>query len=325
MIIPEHWAEGRVQQRVGKKTVTVRRFGWSDISRADAQAKADVRAADALRRIVSGESLGRRENKVSYNGADGLPIREEIVGRHGDVVITRNCYGARCLNTPDVLFADVDLKAPSVVLLKFIVIAAVNAVAFLLCVWLQSKVIVYVGLALSLWAAKAVSASMVKRWQRDGGKVEIAARRRIDGFVRSHQNWRLRVYRTPAGFRVVALHKTFAPDEPEVAEVFKMLESDPVYVRMCKNQQCFRARLTAKPWRVGIGTHIIPRPGVWPINPARLADRIRWVESYEEVGKGFAACRFVDEVGGGVADPKVRTVVEVHDELSRANSGLPIA
>lgn len=45
---------------------------------------------------------------MAYNGAQGVPIREEVLERHGDTVITRNGYGAKCLNTPDVLFADVD-------------------------------------------------------------------------------------------------------------------------------------------------------------------------------------------------------------------------
>src|SRR3954447_10800391 len=108
MIVPQFWAEGRAHARRDGPAVTVRRFGWSDASPADAQANADARAAEALERILSGEPLGRWERKVPYNGADGLPIREEIVARHGDTIITRNSYGARCLNSPNVLFADVD-------------------------------------------------------------------------------------------------------------------------------------------------------------------------------------------------------------------------
>jgi len=95
MIVPQFWAEGRVRGRHDGRQVTVRRFGWSDTSQADAQANADDRAAEALRRVLAGERLDRREPKVPYNGADGLPIREEIVARHGDTIITRNSYGAR--------------------------------------------------------------------------------------------------------------------------------------------------------------------------------------------------------------------------------------
>ena len=108
MIVPEFWAEGRVQHREPGKQVTVRRFGWSDQSISEAQNMADARARESLQRILTGAPAQRREPKVPYNGAEGVPIREEIVSRHGDEVITRNSYGARCLNTPKVLFVDVD-------------------------------------------------------------------------------------------------------------------------------------------------------------------------------------------------------------------------
>lgn len=107
MIVPQYWAEARVQQ-LEPRQITVRRSGWSDISQEEAQAHAEARAREALERIASGEALSRREPRVPYNGAEGVPIREEILERHGETIITRNVYGARCLNTPDVAFADVD-------------------------------------------------------------------------------------------------------------------------------------------------------------------------------------------------------------------------
>ena len=108
MIVPRFWAEGRIQEQVAGKQITVRRYGWSDDSPLAAQVHADQRTREAFDRIASGEKLNRRERKQAYNGADGVPIREEIVERQGDTVITRNSYGARCLNTPDVLFVDID-------------------------------------------------------------------------------------------------------------------------------------------------------------------------------------------------------------------------
>ena len=78
MIVPQFWAEGRAHARRDGRSFTVRRFGWSDASQGEAQANADARAAEAIERNLAGERLDRRERKVPYNGADGLPIREEI-------------------------------------------------------------------------------------------------------------------------------------------------------------------------------------------------------------------------------------------------------
>ena len=102
MIVPQFWAESRLQHRKKGKQITLRRFGWSDSSQADAQSNADARVKEALARVLTGEKLPRRDPKIPYNGADGVPIREEIVSRHGETIITRNSYGARCLNTPNV-------------------------------------------------------------------------------------------------------------------------------------------------------------------------------------------------------------------------------
>ena len=113
MIIPKYWAEARLQHRERKRQITVRRFGWSDVGEAEARAHADLRVREALERVLAGEKLPRRERRVAYNGAKGMPIREEIVDRAGDTVITRNGYGALCLNTPNVLFADIDFAVES--------------------------------------------------------------------------------------------------------------------------------------------------------------------------------------------------------------------
>ena len=43
MIVPQFWAEGRLQHRAKGRQVTVRRFGWSDVSQDEAQANADAR------------------------------------------------------------------------------------------------------------------------------------------------------------------------------------------------------------------------------------------------------------------------------------------
>ena len=95
--------------KVGKsKQITISRFGWSDISQEDAQNVAIKRIEEAFEQIEAGKDVIRKEERVAYNGSDGVPIREEIVAKYDDVIITRNPYGSLCLNTPNVLFDDID-------------------------------------------------------------------------------------------------------------------------------------------------------------------------------------------------------------------------
>jgi hypothetical protein len=325
MLIPDFWAEASARHRGGGKQVTVRRFGWSDQSPDAAQRHAQTRADEALARLLAGERLERREPKVPYNGAEGVPIREEVLARHGDSVITRNSYGASCLNTPNALFADIDLEetpGPGLVLpLTGLMVLGGAWIGHWLQGWGLAVLFGFMALAAGVSAARWL---LAMRRQAGGGAEQLALTR-LRSFVQAHPDWRLRVYRTPAGFRTLAMHRPFAPDEPEVGEFFRRVHADGVYVRMCQRQRCFRARVSPKPWRMGMDQHIRPRPGTWPVDPERWPERLLWVVDYEQRAESFASCRYLETLGEGATAPEIEAVRELHDRLSRADSGLPLA
>lgn len=325
MIVPAYWAEARAQHRQGSRQITIRRFGWSDASAEEAQAMADGRAREALQRAVSGEPLIRREPKVPYNGAVGVPIREEIVARAGTSIVTRNSYGARCLNTPNVLFADVDAEPR----LPRGILGAVSIAAMALGWYSGWKTLgVFVGLLAWVlsFTVGVVIVHFLHRVLTGGVERRVrAARRRVARWVAAHPGWAVRVYRTPSGLRAMATHQLFAPSDPQVGEFFDAVGVDPLYRAMCLNQQCFRARLTPKPWRIGIAAHMKPRPGVWPVTPERRPERDRWIANYEAASRGYAACRFLEAVGTGAVHIDIEPVRRLHDDASQALQDLPIA
>jgi hypothetical protein len=325
MIVPDHWAESRIQQRVGERQITVRRFGWSETSQEDAQANADARVREAFDRIAAGEKLPRRELKVPYNGAEGLPIREQVLARHGATVITRNIYGAHCLNTPDVLFADIDFpersSTPITCLTYLVLLAAAIA-------WGIVQRSPWIGVLASLgvlFFGHLVGRAIFQWRERSQPNPEEAAITRVREFLQARPDWHARMYRTPRGLRLLALHQTFDPTDAAVREHLQNLGTDPVYIQMCQNQRCFRARVSPKPWRMGINQHMRPRPGVWPIAPERMAVRQQWIENYEAKAPGYASCRYLESFGPPTVDPVARQVWELHDHLCRAESTLPLA
>lgn len=282
---------------------------------------ADQRADEALRLLISGQELLRREPKVPYNGAAGVPIREEVLARHGGDVITRNAYGAQCLNSPNALFADVDFQTPTAfkpMVATFAVLALLSAC---LAVWRGSWGWgVGLGIA-SLFAAAPLTALLRRRGAAAQGGAEARARARLTTFLSTRPDWNVRIYQTPAGLRLLATHRPYAPSDPEVEAFFRAVKADPLYVRMCLNQQCFRARLTAKPWRIGIAAHMQPRPGVWPVAPERMAQRDAWIAAYESRAQQFAACRYLASVGNGAVHLQLQPVIALHDLACRANVG----
>ncbi|MEC5385107.1 hypothetical protein VVD49_05190 [Uliginosibacterium sp. H3] len=317
MIVPDYWAEARRQHKTPDRQITVRRFGWSMLDEADALSMAAHRADDALQRLVSGEKLARSERKLAYNGADGVPIREEVLSRHGEEVITRNAYGAHCLNSPRALFADVDFKRSTdfkLVLLIFAVLEVCGLAGFGDGSWGLALGLTFVSFLLAYPAAVLVQRLML---DAQGGAEQLAYTR-IVAFVKSRPTWSVRLYRTPAGYRLLATHQAFEAVTEEVQDFFNVVRADPIYVRMCINQRCFRARLTAKPWRIGIASHMRPRPGVWPINPERMAERAEWVSEYEARASAYAACTYLENIGPEFIHAELRAVVELHDRESRA-------
>lgn len=325
MIIPQYWAEGVAKYRKKEKQITVRRFGWSDTSILEAQSNADRLANEALQKILAGEKLHKRDPKIAYNGGLGLPIREEIIARHEDVIITRNAYGAKCMNTPNVLFADIDFKDKSVFKSGFVIYCLLMCLFWFMGMFhhtfMLKLLVIISSIPISRFMAESIQ-SFKKKLK--GGDLKMA-KKKIEDFLLKNPRWSLRLYQTPAGLRIIATHQLFKPNEAIVGDFFKALDVDSVYAFMCLNQNCFRARLTPKPWRIGIKDHLRPRPGIWPVAEDRLPKRNEWLKIYDEKSVDFAACSFLETLGSGLINAEVRKVIDLHDQLSKANQKLPIA
>ena len=324
MLIPEFWAEATGTASQSGKSVTLRRFGWSTVSTEDATSNAEARLSEAIAAWgIDSRSTRLREPKVAYNGAEGVPIREEIIEASHFFTITRNSYGALCLNSPNVLIADIDETPPWLTFGCWVLIMAALGGAIAL---LAQQFI----LALLLVVAMAILYRLHASLGRPNGvALDRKMLRSFDLFAEQNPKWGFRLYKTPNGYRILVTHRLFDPTEPDVQGFFRQTNADRLYVKMCLHQRCFRARLTAKPWRCGITDHMVPR-SVWPISEAARGIREAWIERYESAARMFAACRFLKSFGPGDAEDAsiqeaVRNTVAIHDKLTQCHTELPIA
>ncbi|MBJ9954680.1 MULTISPECIES: hypothetical protein [unclassified Acinetobacter] len=322
MIIPKYWAEAKITTQYEKRQITIKRFGWSDMSMQDAYMHAETRVTEALEQLKSGQNIRKLDHKIPYNGSEGLPIREEIIQQHDDVVITRNSYGALCLNTPDVLFADIDFNyAPNsrLYLLGFVLLFFIGIVGAVL---LKSWWVLAIGLFFSIVLSRQTAEILLGIQHKWLGSPEQQALKSIRQFSMQHPSWHLRVYQTPKGYRVLVMHQVFEPRSEETQQFFSALQADPNYVRMCKNQNCFRARISPKPWRIGVDAL---RLGVWPVQENRMLDRDRWIAEYQARAKKYASCKFIEQLGSQMTHPKAKRVQSTHDQYCNATTNLEIA
>ena len=234
------------------------------------------------KRIIDGEPFPTLTVFTATVGA--RRILREIRNDEGETLLdTRNRYGAVVLNTADLMFIDIDV-APDQPLGIF------DAIKGLF-----------------------------------GNKPEdpfVAAHKRIAAVAASRPEYTIRMYRTFAGFRCSVINKRIKPGTADSDALLSAFGSDPLYIRLCKNQESFRARLTPKFWRCD---YTAPR-GIFPFSTESEKQVYRnWERGYEQASNPYSTCVFVDQFGSDRAIADFRGLIELHDRDTRAESNLPLA
>lgn len=131
-----------------------------------------------------------------------------------------------------------------------------------------------------------------------------------------------RVYRTCAGYRVLAADLAMDPKSQATQEFLTSFGSDPAFMKLCRIQGSFRARLTPKPWRMDLP---LP-PNQFPRDDRAAQTEFQsWLEEYERASSKYATCKFLESIGSTRPSSETRIVVEEHDRVARAESDLPLA
>lgn len=289
MKIARYWAIERLESRTPKgKPVLLGVWEWSESSLQEARerARASVRR---LARRVEANGFDWREHSRTY-GYEDKPPREEIVEEirdaNGEIsaTITRNAYGALVLNTPRLMFIDVDAAQPS--------------------------------------CLTSLLNSFLRFMGRSAETSHSIQEQKLRQLSEQNPAWGLRIYRTAAGFRCIVTGRSFDPASPQAVELFTLFGTDPLYVRLCKDQQCYRARLSPKFWRVG-GT-APPNRFPWDSHSEEQLYR-RWQNEYDIRSGNFAVCRLISESPSRIHDAAIESLLRLHDRYTKAESDLQLA
>jgi hypothetical protein len=287
MKLARYWTRAQVEATFNGKTVSVQARGWSD----DSPDSARTRALEIAQRVAE-RMASKDASKQRYPYGDRPlpePVVREFRGIDGErcAIVTRNVYGALVLNADRLMFVDVDRKDA------------------------QPKVGATLG--------KMVSSLFGK--PKVGPPASNAILEAMNE-VAQHHSLAARVYETAAGYRLLVTSASFEATSPETEALLSEFDSDPLYVRLCRTQECFRARLTPKPWRCSM-----PNPPVkFPFEGPEDLDRSRrWEGDYNAKIASFATCRFVATIGSGSASSDFDELVQYHDQETKAVSDLRLA
>jgi hypothetical protein len=287
MKIPPYWSKAQhPADNSNGRTDSVSACGWSFSSLEDAKAQASLRA----KRIFDIVSRGQKPDTYDYCDR---PVKEEIIREILDekeqiALITRNRYGALVLNSAKVLFADIDFPPASPK-------GLLETLAFMF---------------------------MPKKREEKRQAIIVEAIQRVTQWAHSNPSHSFRMYRTQQGLRLLFTDKLYDPISNETMGILHALNSDPMYIKLTQKQECFRARLTAKPWRCGCSRP----PNTYPRDNAE-AERIfqQWESQYTNLASKFRACEFL-KAFGTVADIRaLKTVINAHDQGSMIDRTVPLA
>jgi|FrelakmetLWP11LW_1041352.scaffolds.fasta_scaffold12288_2 hypothetical protein len=261
--------------------------GWSFYSLEHAKGNALDRARKIFEIIVGGNKPN------TYADYLDRPLREEIVESVTENtkqigLITRNRYGALVLNSANVLFADVDFPA------------ARPMGIFQTISWLFSP-------------------SKLREKQRT---LENQTIDRIKTWVQANPSRYFRLYRTCVGLRLLFTDKLYSPASDETKLLLDDLQSDSLYKRLTIKQECFRARLTPKPWRCGC-----KRPPVnYPWSDSNEEQKYRqWEKNYDKIVLNYKTCELMEQFGPSVSDVEIRKVIAIHDRWTCQMNQKPLA
>ena len=289
----KYWAKASEEVDASESSWKAERYGASNTSLADAQANAQELAKKTAQVLADGEFLN------SYLYSD-RPVREEIIEEFGDdadpyAVITRNAYGSLVLNTARVLFADIDNPKPK---------RGARSSSVHPLLWVLGKL-----LGISAKAEKVVEEK----------PSEIPGR--VAEFVRNSPGLGLRLYRTAAGFRCLVTSHEFDPLSEESDQLLMAMNSDPLYVKLCQVQECFRARLTPKFWRCGVQGPAVRFPWADATQEQKIRD---WEQKYNRSIVRYATCELVETLGSPEMSAQIASIVELHDHFC-CQPGKPLA
>ncbi|HRE49261.1 MAG TPA: hypothetical protein PLD47_16160, partial [Aggregatilineales bacterium] len=199
-------------------------------------------------------------------------------------LITRNAYGAQVLNAANAMFIDIDFPD----------------------------------------SANTTPRRGLFRKPSPVVSHEEAAVQKVRLWAAGRPDLGIRVYRTFGGLRCLVTSHLFHPADRDALAILQALESDPLYIRLCQAQACFRARLTAKPWRMGIKPP--PFGCVYPWETPSAETTFRgWEKTYQQSSQQYAACHYLVHLGPGSVHPEIEPILKWHDNTACSRQNLPLA
>ncbi len=266
----DHWDRVNEEVSTPRGMRSVTGVGWSNDSAEKAHEMALQHLAAAKERILVADP----PRQGAYGYGDGRPLREEVVSTLPDSDGSNLAVISR------------------------------NGYGSLV---LNTRKVMFIDLDFE--STPSVEGSFFQRLFGGKKSPQDNALAHVERVAQGYPQWSFRVYRTAAGLRLVLLSSLVDAKDPHWIEVLEAFGSDPLYIKLCRTQSSFRARLTPKAWRCDYR-----RPGLtFPYGPSGRQYMDRWLKGYEGVCQKYTTCHLLTTIGPEVMPSGVSKVLKLHD------------
>lgn len=125
-----------------------------------------------------------------------------------------------------------------------------------------------------------------------------------------------RIYETTKGVRVIG-KKYIEPGDNRYTSLMRKLFVDWIYIQMTRKQNCYRARVTPKPYRMRMQTIRIKSP-----LDCEQEAYIEWSKTYQSNAENYSVVRLLETTG---QDFSHEPVIRLHDQLCNARRNRQLA
>ena len=290
MKLARYWTRGEAEASDSNgEQIRVRARGWSDESVDQARARALEVARRVAQRLSSVDG-GAKERYPYGDRPLPEPILREFRDARGELaaIVTRNVYGSLVLNASRLMFVDVDRKE-----------AGASA-----------------GQALG-----KMFSSLFGKKPADDAPANDPVMDAMNRVVERH-GLSARVYETAGGHRIAITSAPFEPGSLVAQALLQEFDADPMFTRLCRTQESFRARLTPKPWRCNLPCP----PAAFPFETTAEQERQqRWEAQYDSKTASYATCRFLNALGSGKVLAEFNELIQYHDHETKSAHAVRLA
>ena len=125
-----------------------------------------------------------------------------------------------------------------------------------------------------------------------------------------------RIYETAKGIRVIG--KAYInPTSKDYFKIQRKLNVDWLYMQLSRKQECYRARLTPKPYRMKIRTIKIKSP-----LDCETDHYIDWSREYALKSRNFTVVKLIKSLGNDFSHDRV---IKIHDKICNAYKNYKLA